>query len=249
MSIAKAAALLHQASRVVAFTGAGFSTASGIPDFRSADNGLWQQYDPMAVASLSVFRTHPDRFFAWIQPLARQILQAEPNPAHLALAEMEARGRLHTVITQNIDGLHQRAGSRHVIEVHGSLATMTCVECFRQYPSQAFVPHYLETGEMPRCGECRGILKPNAVLFEEQLPYAAWQAALDALANCDVLIVAGSSLEVMPVAGLPMRALEHGASLLLINHTHTYLDERATVRLDFDVAEALPLIVEACAQL
>lgn len=249
MSIARAAELLNQAGQVVALTGAGFSTASGIPDFRSADDGLWQKYDPMEVASLSAFRTRPERFFEWIRPLANQILQAKPNPAHFALAELEAQGCLRAVITQNIDGLHQRAGSKHVIEIHGSLNTMTCVDCFREHAASDFVVPYMETGQLPRCRQCNGILKPNAVLFEEQLPYAAWQAAKDAIANCNLLLVAGSSLEVVPVAALPMQALENGASLILINHTPTYIDARAEVRLDSDVAEALPQILKAFAAL
>lgn len=244
MSIARAAELLRQARRAVAFTGAGFSTPSGIPDFRSDEDGLWNRFDPMEVASLSAFRTHPERFFAWIHPLAQTILGAQPNPAHYAFASLEQAGHLRTVITQNIDGLHQRAGSNDVVEVHGSLHGLTCVDCFQQQPATAFVAAFVANQQIPRCPDCGGILKPNAILFQEQLPHAAWQAAQSAAAGADVMIVAGSSLEVMPVAGLPMRALEAGAHLIVINHSPTYIDSRADVLLEMDVAEALPQIMD-----
>jgi NAD-dependent deacetylase len=244
MAIRRAAELLRQARRAVAFTGAGFSTPSGIPDFRSDEHGLWNHYDPMEVASLTAFRTHPERFFAWIHPLAQTILDAQPNAAHYAFAALEQASLLRTVITQNIDGLHQRAGSSDVVEVHGSLEGLTCVNCFKQQPAAAFVAAFVADKQIPRCPECGAILKPNAILFEEQLPRAAWNAAQQAASQADLLIVAGSSLEVMPVAGLPMRALEAGARLIVINHSPTYIDSRADVVLETDVAEALPQIMD-----
>ncbi len=244
MSIGRAAELLRQARRAVAFTGAGFSTPSGIPDFRSDEDGLWNRFDPMEVASLSAFRTHPERFFAWIHPLAETILNAQPNQAHFAFAALEQGGHLRTVITQNIDGLHQRAGSSDVVEVHGSLQGLTCVNCFQQQPAADFVRRFVADQQIPRCPECGGILKPNAILFQEQLPRLAWEAARAAAGQADLMIVVGSSLEVMPVAGLPMRALEAGAHLIVINHSPTYIDSRADVVLDMDVAEVLPRIME-----
>jgi NAD-dependent deacetylase len=243
MSIAAAAELLRSSKRTLALTGAGFSTPSGVPDFRSPGSGLWRQHDPLEVASLTTFRTHPERFFEWVHPLAVQILQAQPNAAHTALAALEAAQRLHATVTQNIDGLHQRAGAQNVIEIHGSLASLTCVNCLRNFVAKDFLATYLKTRAVPRCPACGGVLKPDAVLFEEQLPFAAWQRAQQAARDCELILVLGSSLEVMPVAGLPLRALEAGAKLVIINREETYLDERAEIVLRGDVAEALPAIL------
>lgn len=227
----------------VVLTGAGISTASGIPDFRSAGTGLWQRYDPLEVASLSSFRYHPENFFNWMRPLAMEIYKAQPNPAHHAIAELEQVGFVKHVVTQNIDGLHQRAGSKNVIEVHGTLQTMTCVACFCQQISQAYVETYLDSGKIPRCPYCNNILKPDIILYGEQLPIKAWSMANAAIKKCDFMIVAGSSLEVLPVASLPMRALESGAHLIIINNSQTYLDLRADVVFLTDVVLILPAIV------
>ena len=242
--IQNAAYLIRSQKKGVALTGAGISTPSGIPDFRSAGSGLWERYNPLEVASLSAFRYHPEKFYAWMRDLALEMSHTQPNPAHIALAELEETGCIQTVITQNIDGLHQRAGSKHVLEVHGSMQTLTCIGCYHQHPSSGFIGPYLETGEIPRCPDCRHILKLDVVLFEEQLPIRTWLSAQEACRNCDLILVTGSSLEVMPVAGLPMQALEHGARLILINQSTTYLDVRADVVLRGDVAEILPQIAE-----
>ena len=240
--IAKTARIIRSSNRGVVLTGAGISTPSGIPDFRSKGSGLWNRYDPQEVASLSVFRYHPEKFFAWMRSLALEILQAIPNPAHIALAHLEQAGRITTLITQNIDGLHTRAGSTNVLEVHGSLQTLTCIGCYQQYNSSGFIEPYLEYGEIPRCPECHNTLKPDVVLFEEQLPARTWLKARHSVRNCDLMLVTGSSLEVMPVAGLPMKAVEHGAKLIVINDSPTYIDERADVVLRGDVAEIWPQI-------
>jgi len=242
-AIRQAADLIRQAQRLVVLTGAGISTPSGIPDFRS-DQGLWQRYDPMEVASLQAFRLHPERFFAWMRPLAVDIVRAQPNAAHRALARLEAGGIPVTIITQNIDRLHQKAGSRQVIEVHGSLDTMTCTGCYRTLAAAPFMEPYLTTGAVPHCPTCGGLLKPDVILFGEQLPYRAYEQALAAVQDCEVMLVAGSSLEVMPVAGLPMFALEHGAALILVNQHPTYLDVRARVVFHEDVASVLPAVVD-----
>jgi NAD-dependent deacetylase len=240
--IQDAAYLIRSQKKGVALTGAGISTPSGIPDFRSAGSGLWKRYNPLEVASLSAFRYHPEKFYAWMRELALEMWQARPNAAHIALARLEKTGCIHTVITQNIDGLHQRAGSKRVLEVHGSMQTLTCIGCYHQHPISGFIGPYLETGEIPRCPDCRHILKLDVVLFEEQLPIQTWFSAQEACRNCDLMLVTGSSLEVMPVAGLPMQAIEHGARLILINQSTTYLDVRADVILRGDVADILPLI-------
>lgn len=224
-------------------TGAGISTPSGIPDFRSTDNGLWTKYDPFEVASLAAFRYDPSKFYNWLRSLAVDISKAEPNQAHFAVAELERAGYVKTVITQNIDVLHQRAGSSNVLEVHGSFRTMTCSACFQKVDSAPFIQPYIELGVIPRCRACNSILKPDVILFGEQLPAQTWLDALNASQNCDLMIVAGSSLEVLPVAGLPMRALENGAHLILVNHSETYLDVRADVVFHEDVDLILPAMV------
>ena len=244
VAIEDAAILIRKAQRAVALTGAGISTPSGIPDFRSEGTGLWSRDEPMEVASLGTFRTAPERFFNWFQPLASQIFNAQPNPAHLALTEFERAGHLRTIMTQNIDALHQKAGSKQVVELHGTLKTLTCTNCFQQFEANPFLPPYIETGKIPQCLSCNGILKPDVILFGEQLPQAAWYEAQRAARQCDLMIVAGSSLEVLPVAGLPMQALDRGAHLIIINNTPTYLNVRADIVILDDVAATLPKIAK-----
>jgi len=243
-AIEEAAVLIRKAERAVVLTGAGISTPSGIPDFRSEGTGLWSRDEPLDVASLHTFRTAPERFFSWFQPLASCIFNAEPNPAHLALAEFERAGHVRTIVTQNIDALHQKAGSQHVIEIHGTLRTLSCTNCFKQFESGPFLPPYIETGKIPQCLSCNGILKPDVILFGEQLPQAAWYEAQRAARQCDLMVVAGSSLEVLPVAGLPMQALDRGAHLIIINSTPTYLNVRADVVIPGDVAATIPEIAK-----
>ena len=240
----QAAELIRSAQRGAALTGAGFSTPSGIPDFRSTSGGLWQRYDPFEVASLSAFRRNPERVFAWLRPLANDILSAAPNPAHDALAQLAEAGHFSTVITQNIDGLHQKGGFENVVEIHGSLDTCTCTHCFRIYPSEDFIAPYVEDGIIPTCPECGHILKPDVILFDEQLPHEEWRRAEQAMETCDLLLVAGSSLVVMPVAGLPQRALNRSVPVIVVNKSSTYLDVRADVVIPGDVAEILPRIAQ-----
>jgi NAD-dependent deacetylase len=225
-------------------TGAGISTPSGIPDFRSEGSGLWSRDEPMEVASLSTFRTAPERFFNWFQPLASQICNALPNAAHKALAEFESAGHVQVVITQNIDALHHKAGSKNVVEMHGTLRTVSCTNCFKQFEADPFLQPYIETGKIPQCLNCNGILKPDVILFGEQLPQSAWYEAQRAVRQCGLMIVAGSSLEVLPVARLPMQALDRGAHLIIINNTPTYLNVRADIVIMDDVATMLPEIAK-----
>lgn len=239
-----AAELLRKAKRAVVLTGAGISTPSGIPDFRSEGTGLWSRDEPLEVASLSTFRTAPEKFFQWFRPLASQIFDAQPNAAHIALAELEKAGRIQTLITQNIDALHHKAGSRQVIEMHGTLRTLSCTQCFQQVESHGYLKPFVEHGQLPRCPRCNGLLKPDVILFGEQLPQQAWYEAQRACRQCDLMIVAGSSLEVLPVAGLPMQAIDRGAHLIIVNNTPTYLNVRADFVFMDDVADILPLIAE-----
>jgi NAD-dependent deacetylase len=238
------AELLRKAQRTVVLTGAGLSTPSGIPDFRSEGTGLWSHDEPLEVASLSTFRTDPGKFYAWFRPLASQIFDAKPNHAHYTLAELEIKGYIRTIVTQNIDLLHQKAGSKNVIEMHGTLATLSCTRCFQQVEALPYLKTFVEKGEIPHCPACGAVLKPDVILFGEQLPQKAWFAAQRASRACDLMMVAGSSLEVLPVAGLPIQALDRGAHLIILNHSSTYLDVRADSVIQGDVADMLPAIAE-----
>lgn len=241
--ITHAAELLGRASCAVALTGAGISTPSGIPDFRSPDSGLWDQGDPFAVASISAFQRNPQQFFDWIRPPARLIEQAHPNPALHALARLESAGLLKSVITQNIDGLHRRAGSGRVHEVHGHIREATCIRCHHVVPTDRLIASFLDSGEIPHCS-CGGVLKPNVILYGEQLPPEAVTGARQDVDDCDLMVVAGSSLEVVPVADLPSVAVDRGCRLIIVNYEPTYLDEKADVIIHHDVAEVLPRIAD-----
>jgi NAD-dependent deacetylase len=242
--IQQSAKLILAAQHTVVLTGAGISTPSGIPDFRSRDSGLWEQYDPMTVASLTSFRYNPVIFFEWVAPLVSKIINAKPNSAHIALAELEEQGFVHAIITQNIDSLHTLAGSKVVYEIHGHLRRGTCTSCFKQFDTEAPIRAFLETQTIPLCDQCGAILKPDIVLFGEQLPADIVRKSCRAIEVADLVIIAGSSLEVTPAATLPIQALNRGAQLIIINHEPTYLDERATVIFHEDVADVLPLIVK-----
>ena len=243
-AIEDAAELVRKAKRAAVLTGAGISTPSGIPDFRSEGTGLWSREEPLEVASLHTFRTFPERFFEWFRPLAGQIFYANANAAHMALAQLEHAGHLKTIITQNIDGLHQKAGSTCVVETHGTMRTLTCTSCYQKYEAEVFLTTYIQEGKVPRCTRCNGILKPDIILFGEQLPHAAWIQAQRAARHCDLMLVAGSSLEVLPVAGLPIQALDRGAHLIVVNNTPTYINVRADVVILRDVASILPEIAK-----
>ncbi len=242
--IAFAAELLREARHAIVLTGAGLSTPSGIPDFRSEGTGLWSRDEPLEVASLITFRTHPERFFEWFRPLVGQMISAEPNPAHYALANLENQGRLQAVITQNVDLLHHKAGSKRILELHGTLRTMSCTQCYQQYGYENFLQAFIENGLIPHCPACNAILKPDVILFGEQLPQKTMSEAQKEIQKCDLVMVIGSSLEVLPVAGLPMQAIDHGAHLIIINHAPTYLNVRADIVLPEDVAKIIPAIAD-----
>ena len=244
IAIQRASELIHSARHAVVLTGAGISTPSGIPDFRSQNTGLWTKDDPMKVASLTAFRNRPEVFFNWLRPLAQKIWQAKPNAAHIGLAELEKAGVLKAVITQNIDGLHQEAGARNVLEVHGSARTASCKACRKSYPAAQFREAFLEGG-IPRCPVCKTILKPDIVLFEEMLPTDVWEKAEWHCSHADVMLVVGSALEVVPAAGLPYTAVENGAILIINTLSPTYLDDRAAILLPYDVVDIVPRIKTA----
>jgi NAD-dependent deacetylase len=245
--IERAAKLIRQSRYMVAFTGAGHSTPSGIPDFRSPDSGLWEKHNPMLVASIWAFRLSPKTFYDWIRPMADTLLNASPNAAHIALAELEELGYLRTVITQNIDNLHQRAGSRHVLELHGHLREATCIRCYKKVPVEPAVERTIRKGKIPHC-ECGGVLKPDVILFGEQLPIRVLNQAMAEARNCDLILVAGSSLEVTPAADIPFLAVDSGAKAIIVNLQATAFDRNAEVVIHGDVAEVLPRFVQAVSQ-
>jgi NAD-dependent deacetylase len=238
--------LLRHSHHAIGLTGAGVSTHSGIPDFRSPGSGIWEQVDPLEVASVFAFRRQPEAFFNWFRPLARQLHEAQPNPAHQALAQLEAAGILKAVITQNIDGLHQKAGSRCVLEVHGNLRQATCIRCYRVFPTEELFETFMTDGHVPHCPQCGNVLKPNVILFGEQLPAAVMQEAQRYASRCDVMLVAGSSLEVAPVSDLPHLAQRRGARVILVNLQPTHMDAQADALFHADVVDILPQIAQAC---
>jgi NAD-dependent deacetylase len=243
-TIQRAADLIKSAKYGVVFTGAGISTPSGIPDFRSAHSGMWEQVDPMAVASLQGFRQNPQRFYNWVRPLAQLTMTALPNPAHNVLAELEKRGLLRVVITQNIDMLHTRAGNKTIYELHGHLREATCINCFVTYDGEPILKQFLVDGLVPCCSKCGGVLKPNVILFGEQLPYRDLQGAQDAAKQCDLMLIVGSSLEVAPASDIPVLAKRHNAKLIIVNLEPTPLDHIAEVVINGDAAVILPAILQ-----
>lgn len=240
-NIRRAADILRQSNYTVVMTGAGIGRPSGIPDFRS-DSGLWSKDDPMEAASIQTFTTKPQRFFDWLRPLMDMMLAANPNPAHLALAELEAQGPVKAVITQNIDYLHQEAGSKVVYEVHGNIRTAECFACGKQAVVEQVVTT-IRQGDIPICKVCGGTYKPDIVLFGEALPEEPFYQSYRALVQCDTILIVGTSLAVYPAGQLPMIALKRGAKMIIVNLGTTELDAYAEVLVNEDVATALPAIV------
>lgn len=238
--IGQAVEYLKHSRRAVALTGAGISTPSGIPDFRSPGSGLWEEYDLMTVASIEAFERQPQDFYNWIHPLAELSLQAQPNPAHIALADLEASGPLQAIVTQNIDTLHSRAGSINVYEVHGHLRQATCMGCGMVTDAEGMFNEFVTTKEVPSCELCGHVLKPNVTLYGEVPPLSLLRAAEVWAATCDLMLVAGTALEVIPVADLPLLAKQNGARLIIVNLTETYADQLADVVIHGNVADVLP---------
>jgi NAD-dependent deacetylase len=236
--------LLAQSHHVVVLTGAGISTPSGIPDFRTPQAGVWAEVDPMEVASIDSFRRHPERFYGWLHGVGSKSFNALPNPAHIALADLEQHGPLKSVVTQNIDALHTMAGSKTVYELHGTLRTATCGQCQANYDAHPLMQSFVETGAVPHCMRCGGVLKPDVVLYGENLPWFVLAQAQKDVQRSDLLIVAGTALEVIPSADMPMLAKRTGSKIIIINYTKTYADEFADVVIRGNVADVLPLLAE-----
>lgn len=225
------ARLLAEADHAIVLTGAGISTESGIPDFRSA-GGLWEEYDPMEVASMATFQSEPERFWRFHRPRIDMLASVDPNPAHHAVAEMQRRGVLHELVTQNIDRLHSRAGSPEPIEIHGSLDRGTCIRCRATVEIDVLVARADAADDgVPRCEECGFQMKSGVILFGEAMPEAPLEAAFDAADAADVILVVGTSLQVAPVSQLPGMVLSRGGRLAILTESETPYDHRADVRL------------------
>ena len=225
MSAARLAELIRGSQPCVVLTGAGVSTESGIPDFRSP-TGIWAEFDPLEYASIEAFRRDPAKVWSFYTPRFAMLAEAEPNDAHRALAALEEAGYVQAIVTQNIDLLHERAGSRDVIEVHGSIRTSSCRSCGASY-ALADVVALLEREPTPTCAACGGILKPDVVFFGELLPERGIDRASELAREARLLLVVGSSLEVYPVAGLPLETVQAGGRLAIVNRDPTPFDEDA----------------------
>ena len=243
-AVERLAGLVREAGSTVALTGAGISVPSGIPDFRSPGTGLWEKVDPMEVAHIDVFRREPERFWRFYGDRFASLRDRQPNGAHRALVELEERGLLDGVITQNIDMLHSRAGTRELVEVHGSVAESRCLDCGARYPLEEARARLERDGGVPEC-DCGRSLKPDVVLFGELLPEAAMERATTLAAGADLLLCVGSSLEVYPVAGLPGLTLRAGGRIALVTQGPTPYDADAAVKLDGDVEHELQALVAA----
>jgi NAD-dependent deacetylase len=238
------AELIRESSSTVALTGAGISVPSGIPDFRSPGEGLWEKVDPMEVAHIDAFRRDPAKFWSFYRPRFHMLGDKEPNDAHRVLAELERRDLLDAVITQNIDQLHHKAGSERVVEVHGSIRMSSCQACGKQFPLEEVEGLFDDQGAA-RCSDCSGPVKPDVVLFGELLPADAMAEAESLAAGAELMMCIGSSLEVYPVAGLPSVTLAAGGKIALITQGPTPFDGDAAVRMDGDVVADLDAVLSA----
>jgi len=242
--VERLAELVRGARSTVALTGAGVSVPSGIPDFRTPETGLWANIDPMEVAHIDVFERDPARFWSYYRPRFQSLGDKRPNAAHEALAELEQRGLLDGVITQNIDRLHGAAGSREVVEVHGSIETSSCRECAASYGIDE-VEALFDSDGVAHCAGCTGPVKPDVVLFGELLPEAAMARAQELAEAADLLICIGSSLAVYPVAGLPGLTLERGGRLAIVTKGPTPYDGEAELKLEGEVDAELSALAAA----
>ncbi len=245
--IEQAANLVVESQRIIVFTGAGVSTESGIPDFRSP-GGIWSRYDPDDFTIQKFLSDKKARKRHWDLLMGGELMitRAEPNPAHYAIAELEKMGKLYGVITQNVDGLHQKAGvsADKVFQLHGNLSRAKCLSCGKSYLMEEVTKWLREETDEPECRACKGMLKPDAVFFGESLPFEVLMESERRARSCDVCFVIGSSLVVYPAALMPMYALEGGAKLVIINVGSTQMDALAQIRIEGKAGEIIPPIIE-----
>jgi len=244
--VERLAGLIGESSCTIALTGAGISVPSGIPDFRTPETGLWANVDPMEVAHIDVFERDPARFWSYYRPRFQSLGDKRPNPAHEALAELERRGLLEGVITQNIDRLHRVAGSETVVEVHGSIETSSCTRCAESYGIEQ-VDALFDADGVAVCAACGGPVKPDVVLFGELLPERAMVRARSLAERAELMLCVGSSLAVYPVAGLPQLTLERGGHLAIVTKGPTPYDDEAELKLGGEVDVELEALLAALA--
>lgn len=249
--IEEVADLIKKSEKVLVFTGAGVSTESGIPDFRGAD-GIWNKYDPEDFTIQRFMSDKSARKLHWelLSDGDLSMFKADPNPAHIAITELNTTGKLYGVVTQNVDGLHQRAGlpDDMVFQLHGDLSHAKCLECGSRFPMQTVAEWMSADIDEPVCDKCSGMLKPDAVLFGEQLPFEVLSEAERRSRDCDLCIVLGSTLSVYPAALIPRYARESGAKLVIINLGPTELDSYAHIRIDGKAGEIMTQIIANVAQ-
>ena len=239
--------ILLQHPFCVALTGAGLSTQSGLPDFRSPGKGLWTQLEKMpdsasAVMTLQGFKINPEAFYSRFRLFLERILSAKPNPAHIALAELESSGYIQAIITMNGDMLHQKAGSQRVIEMHGTIDRAVCISCYQPDDGMVHWQQYLENGVIPQCRHCGGIMKPDVILTGEQLPVKMVMEAKKLLRESNLILAVGTSFSGGPVMNWIEKACEGGKKIVIINLTPTILDTVAEVVIQADVTEVLPAL-------
>ena len=245
---ARLAELIRESRRTVALTGAGISVPSGVPDFRSPQTGLWENVNPMEVAHIDALRLDPQRFWRFYRPRFHLLADKRPNPAHLALVELERQGQLEAVITQNIDRLHAAAGSRRLLEIHGSVRTSSCIACGAVVELERVESLFSDDG-IPYCEGCASPLRPDVVLFGEMLPEREMIEAQQLATEAELILAIGSSLEVHPAAGLVDQTLAAGGRLAILTMGNTPYDADAEVKLAGDLGELLPRIATAaCTQ-
>jgi len=242
--IARARDLVSSSSSILVFTGAGVSAESGVPTYRGA-GGVWTEYDPAKYADISYFRQDPTYYWSFFRDVRYPALaKSRPNPAHLAIAALERSGKLSAVITQNIDGLHQAAGSTRVIELHGNSRVIYCLGCDARLDFTAAY-ELLDASLPPKCPSCSGVLRPQVVFFGEALPPGVMEESAELAAACDLFLVVGSTLAVQPACSLPLVAQRNGARIIIVNVGPTVMDEIADVRIDDRAGEVLPRIVSS----
>ncbi|MHA2009056.1 MAG: SIR2 family NAD-dependent protein deacylase [Promethearchaeota archaeon] len=244
--IEKFSNLILGSKKIVALTGAGMSTESGIADFRSPGTGLWEKVDPYEFASIDSYLAHPTKNLEFMLETGRAIFSARPNKGHKALTKLQRLGKLEGVLTQNIDRLHHKAKTKNIVEFHGNVMEAKCLSCGKIFPITIMVNQALQ-GKVPSCEACNGMLKPNAIFFGEQLEPNVLAAADLMISNCDLLIVLGSSLIIYPVAWYPQKVLSLGARLVIINIQKTDMDSKADVVIHEKIGDLLSKIVSIVA--
>ena len=242
--IEKLSQLIIDSNNIVILTGAGMSTESGIPDFRSPDTGLWNKVDPEKYATIHSYVANPGRNLKMMLELGTKIFRAKPNKGHKSLTKLQKMGKLIGVLTKNVDGLHQKARTQNVVELHGTVNEAKCMRCKRVFPITEMINQVMKGMYSPSCELCGGLLKPNAIFFGEVLSSETLMLAEKMIIDCDLFIVLGSSLLVYPAAFYPRKALAAGAKILIINIQKTDMDTQAEVVIHEKIGDVLPKITE-----